>query len=188
MTKEEVQRLLLENVDGINSAISNYLAVFAIIITVLSLLQYFKGKQLDKKIEEVVKNKFLSESSLIVDEMKDRVKILIGSENKKLKKDYQKEEYLRNLIFYELNNILASELNNGSNISDVFGKHGERLHVVIQLTSGDDEKMIKAIKKFSTGTYNKITRLDSFKNYINFIKKSSDTSTKVLKILEKTDF
>lgn len=194
LSKEELTHIineqLLGNVDAINSTISNYLTVFGILLAIGSLILsfgvYFKKKELDQKIQEYVEKQFNQEFHNVIKEVNKRANILIGRENTKLKKEYQKEEYLRNFIFYDLNKILSSELSNGKNLSEIFNLHADRIYLITQLTSGEEKKITKALRQLSIGNYDKITRLDSFGQYISFLK-DTDISAHLLEQIDNLE-
>jgi len=98
---------------------------------------------------------------------------------KKLMNQYrqksQKEEFLRNMIFKDLIKILSSELQdkNFKDITEKFNLHAERLEVITQLTSGNEEEVIVSLKRLATRTYDKIIRLQSFRDYIQILENQS---------------
>ena len=130
--------------------------------------------QFEEKQNLVIEKKFQEESSNIKEEIQVSLLKRVKSDVYKNQKYTQKEEYLRNIIFYDLNKILAHELDNGSNISNVYATYAERLFIIAQLTSGDRDKSIKALEKLSHGTQKVVIRLKSVKNYISYLKAHSE--------------
>ncbi len=192
LNKEEVINIvnaqLLNSLDGMNSTIGLMLAALTAIIAVISfasVMSYFSKKKIieeaEKKIEQAEKkitlhiNKlFREETTEIQNEIQEKLTKYVKNNTKQLQKRSQHEEYLRNIIFYDLNKALATELNNGNNISDVFTTFAERFHIIAQLTSGNNEQATKALKKLAIDSSRKIIRFNSIKNYISYLKEQSD--------------
>ncbi len=83
-----------------------------------------------------------------------------------------KEEYLRNIIFFDLNKILSSELDNG-NASEVFLIFADRSRIIAGLISGNSNKIKKALRELTIDAKRKISRLSSVKNYVSYLEEKS---------------
>jgi len=158
---------LLKNFEIITALNANTFEILFAGITILFIVIGFNhfnykqhmafeiGKQLEREKEE-----FLKAS------LKDLKKLI-----NQYKYESQKEEFLRNIIFKDLTKILASEIKGDKEhqLTEKFSLHADRLEVITQLTSGDENEVRKAIRRLSTKTYNKIIRLQSFIDYIEVL-------------------
>ena len=89
------------------------------------------------------------------------------------------------MLFYDLNKIHATEQK--KNATKALNDYSDRYYTVSQLTSGMCKERTKALKKLTTGVYKKITKLESFKNYITFLK-DSDISLDTFKKIEELEY
>ena len=172
--KNIVNQTLIQNVDGINSAISNNLTLliffFTIVFAFIGFFKYDKSKLKDEVFSDVKRDLRLE-----VNEIKDSI---TNDFNRYMKQNLDqhkmmvyKEEYLRNLINFELNKMLASELkiNGDNNFNEVFGLYSDRLFLIAELTSGDKKQIIKALKKLNIGEFKKLIKLTSIQDYLTFL-------------------
>jgi hypothetical protein len=179
-----VNNQILKNFEIITTLNSNTFEILFAGVTILFIVIGFNhynykqhmafeiGRQLEKEKEE-----FLKES------LKDLKKLI-----NQYKNESQKEEFLRNIIFKDLTKILASEIKGDEEhqLNEKFSLHSDRLEVITQLTSGDENEVRKAIRRLSTKTYRKIIRLQSFVEYIDILegKASSMNLEEELRILK----
>jgi hypothetical protein len=168
-----VNNELLKNFEIITALNANTFEILFAGITILFIVMGFShfnykqhmvfeiGKQLEKEKEE-----FLKES------LKDLKKLI-----NQYKYESQQEEFLRNIIFKDLTKILASEIKGDKEhqLNEKFSLHADRLEVITQLTSGDENEVRKALRRLSTKTYNKIIRLQSFIDYIEVLEKQASS-------------
>lgn len=191
MDKEEVQNIvnesLLSSLDGMTGTIELMLIGLGLLFSFFSIfgfISFFGKKQIRKELQgdiELLHEKsishinklFRTKSQEMQDEMQEKVMKHIKSNIKLSQKLSQKEEYLRNIIFFDLNKLLSSELDNG-NASEVFLIFADRFHIIAQLTSGDSNKTKKALHKLTTDSKKEITRLSSVKNYVLYMEESAD--------------
>ncbi len=185
--------------ENANSAVANNLQVLGIALAAISILIVIIGffnfrykneirEEIEEKTTYLVNKKFRQESEDIIEDIHKKLNSYVKTSIKKLKKESQKEEFLRNLIFKDLNTILSSELNNGTNISEVFSIYADRYYVISQLTSGDENERKKALRKLSIGAYKQITKLKSFKDYLQLLKDmdvSLDIANEILELESK---
>ena len=184
LTTADIEHLvdakLLQSVDGINSAISNSLTIY---VAIFAFFAFFAGLNLMQR--ERVKKDVLAEVNRDFDNLRKEIETQVSERSARylrhtigsFEERMHEEEFYRNVLFKDLNEILASEIhqNGNDNLKDVFNLHAERMYIVTQLTSGKREETIKALKKLSTGTYDTITRQLSFRRYIDILTKKEDT-------------
>ena len=186
LTADQLNQIILTNIENINSSIANNLQVLEIALAFISILlviigfvNFFHKKRIMEEIEEktsyLINKKFRQESEEIREEINKKLNIYVKNSIKKLKQESQKEEFLRNLIFKDLSSTLSSELNNGTNLAEVFNTYANRYYIISQLTSGNDDERKRALRKLATGSYKQITKLKSFKEYLILLK-DTDTS------------
>ncbi len=199
LTIDQLNQVLLNNMENANSAVANNLQVLGIALAAISILIVIIGffnfrykneirEEIEEKTTYLVNKKFRQESEDIIEDIHKKLNSYVKTSIKKLKKESQKEEFLRNLIFKDLNTILSSELNNGTNISEVFSIYADRYYVISQLTSGDENERKKALRKLSIGAYKQITKLKSFKDYLQLLKDmdvSLDIANEILELESK---
>ncbi len=181
MDKEEVQNIvnesLLSSLDGMTSTIELMLIVFGIALSVLGFISFFGKKQIKKELQEdlefSIDKLFYEKSKEMQDEITEKLKKQMSNNTKLSQKLSQKEEFLRNIIFFDLNKLLSSELDNG-NASDEFLIFAERFYIIAQLTSGNSDETKKALHKLTVDSKRKIARLSSVKNYVSYLEKSAD--------------
>ncbi len=193
----QVNQIILNNIENINSTIANHLQVLeislafaSILLVALGFMNFTYKKQLiremekhkkqikieiEERTEQLINKKFRQEAEDTREEIYHKLSTYVKTSIRKLKKESQKEEFLRNLIFKDLNTILSSELSNHTNISEVFNTYANRCFIISQLTSGNDHERKIALRKLSIGSYKQITKLESFKEYLKLLKKT-DTS------------
>ncbi len=198
---DQVNQIILNNIENINSTIANHLQVLEIALAFASILLVVIGfmnftykkhlmdemekhkKQMkieiEDKTEQLINKKFRKEAEDTREDIQQQLNNYVRTSIKKLKKESQKEEFLRNLIFKDLNNILSSELNEHTNFSEVFNTYALRYYIISQLTSGDDHEKKLALRKLSIGAYKQLTKLESFKEYITTLKENEDTSLEI---------
>jgi len=174
-----VNSSVLSSIDGINSTIGNSLNIFIAVITVtLTIVGFisFSKKKIIEEIDTNLENKFIEERrkfETITDEkINEYLKIYI----KELKSQIHKEEFLRNLMTFDIYKILSTEikLNGENNINQIFNIHSDRIFTISQLTSGNSKQIIKALKKLKNGNlaYEPIIASDNFRNYISYLEKN----------------
>ncbi len=189
MDKKEVQDIvnesLLNSLDGMTGTIELMLFGLGIIFSFFSIfgfISFFGKKQIKKELQEDIdfsheksilhiNTLFNEKSQEMQDEMQKRVMKHTRNNIKSSQKLSQKEEYLRNIIFFDLNKILSSELDNG-NASEVFSTFANRFHIIAQLTSGNSDEIIKALHKLTTDPKRTIARLTSVKKYVSYMEES----------------
>jgi hypothetical protein len=162
-----VNKVILSSVDGVNSSIETFLTFafgVATIYAVITGFNFFSVSKLKKELKEEL-NKHIGE------EINEKNKNI----NKNIKKSilenqqiFQEDEYLRNLIFYDLSKTLATDINKlgEENLKKVFNLYSTRLLVATQLTSGSEKKIKIALKTISQPSYSIFLSLTSVRNYI----------------------
>ena len=186
-TKKElldiVDDRLFSSVESVSNLTSITLAVLAIAITVALIIFGFQVVSIRKMTtnikEEVlveINKKFNIESKIIEEDFQRKLTKNLKFYMKEYQVEAQKEEFIRNVIFKNLSELLADEIrvNGESNLNEVFNLYSDRLYLISQLTSNNANEIKKALKKFSTGTYNKILRLEAFKEYLDILEKKTD--------------
>ena len=170
---------LLASVEYINTTIGVVMTIFALLLAVVSIGFYNVYKQKKEIIEEVkdrtellIDKKFKDKSKDIYDEITEKTTSVIKKITKIERAESQKEEFLRNLLFYDLSKMRSTEQNDKDNFSKAFSDHADRYYVISQLTSGIDKEQTSALRKLGTGSYRKIIKLKSFKDYIIYLKES----------------
>jgi len=187
LTEDQILKLidnrLFESLDSIISVIDVLLGVVLFGITVFLVitgLKYISVIGITNKIKDEVSmeinQKFNMETKMIEDDFNSRLQKHLKYNMKEYKKEAQKEEFIRNIIFKHLSELLADEIrvNGDSNLKEVFNLYSDRLFLISQLTSNDEKEVKKSLKKLSTGTYDKILRLEAFKEYLNILENKID--------------
>ncbi len=187
-----IDERLLSSVEAINSTIALVIAMFTLIIAVIGFGFYDnsrKKKELLSEVEDkttfMIDKKFKEQIEETNIEINKKTKSIINYAIRRLKHESQKEEFLRNMLFYDLNKIHATEQKNSDN---AFSNYADRYYIVSQLTSGISKEQTSALSRLPTGAYKKITKLESFKNYITFLKNSDislDTFEKIEELEDK---
>lgn len=180
---------LLGSVEAINTTIAVVIGLFATMLVVISMGFYNVYRQKKEIMQEVedrtallIEKKFKEQSEEIYDEITKKITYVIKKMSKIQRIESQKEEFIRNLIFYDLNKMRSTEQNDKDNFEKAFSDYADRFYIVSQLTSGIDKERSKALRKLATGSYRKIVKLKSFKNYITYLKESDidlDTLAKI---------
>ena len=172
--KSIVNDTILNTIDGINSTIQTSIEIIIGLITIIIGFWVYMAYNKKQVIEEItfnIENKFIAErqrfESIAEEKINEYLKIYI----EQLKNQIHKEEYLRNLMIYNIYKILSSEikLNGENNINEIFSKHSDRLFTISQLTSGNITNIIKALKKLNrkNSTYEPIIVDYAFKAYLS---------------------
>jgi hypothetical protein len=188
LTEKEIVRIiddrLFSSLDGVVNLIDVSLVILTIGLTifiVITGLKYKSMMEVTKKIKDEVladiNKKFNQESKMLEDEFHRKLtrnlRYNIKHHIKEYKDEAQREEFIRNIIFKHLSELLADEIkiNGESNLKEVFNLYSDRLYLISQLTSNNEIEVKKALRKLSTGTYNKILRLQAFKEYLDILEK-----------------
>ncbi len=187
LTKEQIIRViddrLFSSVESVSNLTSIILAVLAIAITVALIIfgmQIVTTRKMTSNIKEDVlaeiDKKFNRESKIIEEDFQRKLTKNLKFYMKEYQIEAQKEEFIRNVIFKNLSELLADEIrvNGESNLNEVFNLYSDRLYLISQLTSNNANEVKKALKKLSTGTYDKILRLEAFKEYLDILEKKTD--------------
>ncbi len=174
-----IDERLLGSVEAINSIFELIIAIFTVMLVVVGYTSYNIKRQkeeisseIEYRLNIVISKKFKEQEEEIYEEINQKTKSIIKNTNKKIRNEFQKEEFLRNMLFNDLNKMRATQQQNSENIAQAFSDHVDRYNVVSQLTSGIKDEQTKALRKLSTGVYKKIIKLQSFKNFIEFLKDS----------------
>ncbi len=166
---------LLGSVEAINSTIEIALLLLSVMVAVIGY-GFYKKREIVQEVEDrmtlIVDKKFKEQSEEIYDEINKKTTSVIKKMTKIQRVESQKEEFLRNLLFYDLSKMRSTEQNDKDNFAKAFSDHADRFYIVSQLTSGIDKERSKALRKLATGSYRKIIKLKSFKNYITYLKES----------------
>jgi len=183
MNKTSISNLinekLINNIDGINSSISNVLTLLFGALTTYFLFIAFNFFQKKKIIKDVIleSHKEINEE---IKNLKEENKIEFNRHIKNSinenRKESQKDEYIRNLIFYDLSKMLASDINeNGeNNLKKVFNLYSTRLLIATQLTSGEEKQIKFALRKLSLKVYYRLLSLKPVKDYIETLEERDD--------------
>lgn len=174
-----IDERLLGSIEAINSIFAIITAIFTLMLVVAGYMSFNIKKQkeeisseIEYRLNIVISKKFKEQEEEIYEEINQKTKSIIKNTNKKIKNEFQKEEFLRNMLLNDLNKMRATQQQNSENIAQAFSDHVDRYNVVSQLTSGIKDEQTKALRKLSTGVYKKIIKLQSFKNFIEFLKDS----------------
>jgi len=184
LTEKEIVRIiddrLFSSLDGVVTLIDVSLAILTIGLTifiVITGLKYKNMMEVTKKIKDEVlaevNKKFNQDSKMLEEEFRKKLTRNLRYHMKQYKDEAQREEFIRNIIFKHLSELLADEIkiNGESNLKEVFNLYSDRLYLISQLTSNNEIEVKKALRKLSTGTYNKILRLQAFKEYLDILEK-----------------
>ena len=172
-----VNETLISNVDGLNSALQSHLNIFFDILAIsLAFFAYFHYDS-KKSIDSTVNKIIYKEIEEVKNSLESQMTKFIKNHIKNYEKLSNEEEFYRNLLSYDLNKILSSEIkiNGHNNLNEIFSIHSERIYTMAQLTSRDSKEIKKALRKLKTnGIYEHISKVDSFKKYLDFLEKNSD--------------
>ncbi len=197
MDKEEVENIVnesvLNSIEGLISTIEVMVVVAGVAFTAFGVVNFIRKKQIKKELQEEIElsrekaisyidELFRKKSKEIQDEMQEKMSRHMKSNINKSHKLSQHEEYLRNIIFIDLNKMLSNELN-GSVTSEAFNAFADRYLIIAQLTSGDPDKTKKALHKLAIDSKRQISRLSSVKNYVTYIREN-DISGEYLEYIE----
>lgn len=187
LTEDQIIRLIDDRLFGSLESVINVIDVllgvvfFGItVFLVITGLKYKSVVGITNKIKDEVSmeinQKFNMETKMIEEDFNKRLLKHLKYNMKEYKKEAQKEEFIRNIIFKHLSELLADEIrvNGDSNLKEVFNLYSDRLFLISQLTSNDEKEVKKSLKKLSTGTYDKILRLEAFKEYLNILENKID--------------
>ena len=187
LTEKEIIRLLddrlLGSLDSVISLIDVSLGVLAIGITIFLVITGLKSRKIREVIDDMKDNvsfeidkRFYIESKIIEESFQRKLTKNLKFYMKEYQVEAQKEEFIRNVIFKNLSELLADEIrvNGESNLKEVFNLYSDRLYLVSQLTSNNEKEVKKSLKKLSTGTYDKILRLEAFNEYLNILEKKTN--------------
>jgi len=187
LTKEQIIRViddrLFGNLDSIMSLIEVSLVILTIGITIFLVITGLKSRKIIEIIDDMKDNvsseidkKFNIESKIIEEDFQRKLTKNLKFYMKEYQIEAQKEEFIRNVIFKNLSELLSDEIrvNGESNLNEVFNLYSDRLYLISQLTSNNANEVKKALKKLSTGTYDKILRLEAFKEYLDILEKKTD--------------
>jgi hypothetical protein len=184
LTEKEIVRIiddrLFSSLDGVVNLIDVSLVILTIGLTifiVITGLKYKSMMEVTKKIKDEVlaevNKKFNQESKMLEEEFRKKLTRNLRYHMKQYKDEAQREEFIRNIIFKDIGELLANEIkiNGESNLKEVFNLYSDRLYIISQLTSNNEIEVKKALRKLSTVTYNKILRLQAFKEYLDILEK-----------------
>jgi hypothetical protein len=184
LTEKEIVRIiddrLFSSLDGVVNLIDVSLVILTIGLTifiVITGLKYKSMMEVTKKIKDEVladvNIKFNQESKMLEEEFRKKLTRNLRYHMKQYKDEAQREEFIRNIIFKDIGELLANEIkiNGESNLKEVFNLYSDRLYIISQLTSNNEIEVKKALRKLSTVTYNKILRLQAFKEYLDILEK-----------------
>lgn len=166
---------LLDSIEGVNTGMAIAIAfIFGLLTlyTVLMGLSVLNVKKVrDEILQEVKKG--------ITEEINEKSKRIDKNIKKSILKNHQatqEDEYLRNLIFYDLSKILASDINElaETDMKKVFNLYSTRLLVATQLTSGDKKQIKRALKMLSLSAYKPLRSFISIQNYIKTLELRDD--------------
>jgi len=188
-----IDERLLGSVEAINSTIALVIAMFTLIIAVIGFGFYdnsHKKKELLSEVEDkttlMIDKKFKEQIEETNIEINKKTNSIINHAILRLKHESRKEEFLRNMLFSDLNKMHATEQK--KNATKALNDYSDRYYIVSQLTSGISKEQTSALSRLPTGAYKKITKLESFKNYITFLKNSDislDTFEKIEELEDK---
>jgi len=182
MTPDEIEaymnKILLSNVENINSTLSNALTFMGILITVFGILgtvSFFQRKKIKEEVMIEISKELDEEKNRIIKQTDEKANAQIRYAIQRYKETSQEEEYYRNMMFKDLSAILASEIhvNDTNNLKEVFNLHASRYELITKLTSGKEKETKDALKRLARGDY-AITKLLSFKKYITILEKKTD--------------
>ncbi len=197
MDKNEVENIVNESVlnslEGLISTIEVMIVIAGVAFTIFGIVNFLIKKQIKKELQEEIDlshekaishidKLFREKSKDIQDEMQEKMIKHIKSNIRTSQRHSQREEYLRNIIFMDLNKILSNELN-GSGTSEAFNAFADRFLIIAQLTSGNLDKTKKALHKLAIDSKRQISRLSSVKNYVTYIK-DNDINGEYLECIE----
>jgi hypothetical protein len=187
LTKKDILQIidnqLFSSVESVTDLVTLSITLFSIMITIYILIIGYQtikiGKIASTIKDEVlleIDKKFNIESKMIEEEFNRKLLKHLRYNMKVYKEEAQKEEFIRNVIFKNLSELLSDEIrvNGEFNLNEVFNLYSDRLYLVSQLTSGNEKEVKIALKKLSTGTYYKILRLEAFQTYLNILETKSD--------------
>jgi hypothetical protein len=187
LTQQEILQIidkqLFSSVESVTNLVTVSIGLFSLMITIYILIIGYQtikiGKIASTIKDEVlleIDKKFNIESKMIEEEFNRKLIKHLRYNMKVYKEEAQKEEFIRNVIFKNLSELLADEIrgNGEFNLNEVFNLYSDRLYLVSQLTSGNEKEVKIALKKLSTGTYLKILRLEAFQTYINILETKAD--------------
>jgi GTPase SAR1 family protein len=183
LTPEQVGHIvdtkLLATLDGMNSTLNNTMTGLTVVIAFFALAvgaNIFQHRRITEKVKSEIDSELYKLKKRLEEETHEEVTRYVREGIKLFRKEQQREEFYRNVLFKDLYEILASEihLNGSDNLQEVFNTHAQRMMIVIQLTSGIREETLRALKKLSTGTYHTIEQQESFKAYLRLLSNSDD--------------
>jgi len=183
MTPEQIETIinakLLANVENINSTVSNLLTALGIIIAIMGVLatmEFFRRKKIVREVLVEINNELDRTKREIAHNASDKANELIMDQIRRYKEESRQEEYYRNMMYADLSKMLSREIhvNETNNLEEVFSRFAGRFELITKLTSGDIKETKKALYSLAHGDYEKIRRLQSFRNYIELLKKRSE--------------
>jgi len=189
MTPEQMEQIeafmnakLLGNVENINATVSNLVTVLAVAISIIGAIATFTMFQRKRIVNEVmaqVHTELDDAKQRIVRQADEKANIMIHEEIEAYKKQAREEEYFRNMMFNDLNRMLAREIhvNDTNNLPDVFALHADRYEIIAKLTSGRLRETQDALDKLVNGNY-EIVGLVSLQKYIDILEKSKSPDWK----------
>jgi hypothetical protein len=178
-----INEKLFNSIESVTNLISNSIDIFAVMAGLYAVLmgyQLYKVKKISSEIKEEVMieidKKFNQESKVIEDAFNTKLNKHLKYNMKQYKNEAQKEEFIRNIMFKHLSELLAEEIqyNGTNNLKEVFNRYSERLYLVSQLTSNDEKEVRVVLRKLSTGEYDKLLRLQAVQEYLDILEHKVD--------------
>ena len=187
LTKNEILMIidnrLFSSVESVSNLTTISIAVLTLIITVYFFMMGYQAMKIGRVTSTIkrevlleIDKKFNLESKMIEQDFNRKLNKHLKYNMQQYKDEAQKEEFIRNIMFKHLSELLADEIqyNGTNNLKEVFNRYSERLYLVSQLTSNNEKEVKVVLRKLSTGEYDKLLRLQAVQEYLSILEHKTD--------------